>query len=261
MAEMFSFLKPSSRKSRTEKTLLAGREVEIYRKPYRRRLSITVKLNGRLRITAPSGISTQALTDFVRSHEAWIEKALSSYGTLRTAFPKKSYVAGEIFPYLGDKLRLRLEPSKRSRIEVRANGEELIVCAPSGAAPTELAKAIAGFYERSGRELITKRVEEFSKAMDLNYSKLSFRSQKTRWGSCSSRGGLSFNWRLMIAPREVVDYVVVHELSHLKHYNHSSRFWALVATQIPDYKRTRSWLSQNQYEADFLAKTSELHQS
>jgi predicted metal-dependent hydrolase len=122
-----------------------------------------------------------------------------------------------------------------------------------------MADVVSRFYSQQGKKLLAARVDHFSARMGLVPVSVSFRSQKTRWGSCSSRGQISLNWRLVFAPLEVIDYVVVHELAHLKHYDHSKSFWNLVGVHIPDYLRLRQWLRDHQYEADFLAKQSELH--
>jgi predicted metal-dependent hydrolase len=88
-------------------------------------------------------------------------------------------------------------------------------------------------------------LEEEAPALGVTYAQVQIRDQRTRWGSCSSRGTLSFNWRLALAPLEVLDYVVVHELCHLREPNHSSRFWRLVASRRPDWRRQRDWLAVN----------------
>lgn len=101
----------------------------------------------------------------------------------------------------------------------------------------------------SNREAARVRIEErlahFSERMGLAYGKVSVRDQKTRWGSCSSKGNLNFNWRLVFAPGAVLDYVVVHELAHLRELNHSRRFWKLVERFSPDYREHRRWLYDN----------------
>ena len=94
-------------------------------------------------------------------------------------------------------------------------------------------------------EIITKRVEYYSKIINVTYGKITIRNQKSRWGSCSGKGNLNFNCLLMLAPSEVLDYVVVHELCHRKEMNHSSRFWAEVEKIIPDYKIHTTWLKEH----------------
>ena len=93
--------------------------------------------------------------------------------------------------------------------------------------------------------MIPERVRYFAPKVGVDYGMITIRNQKTRWGSCSARGNLNFNCLLMLAPSEVIDYVVVHELCHRKELNHSPRFWAEVARVLPDYKRQERWLKEN----------------
>ena len=100
-------------------------------------------------------------------------------------------------------------------------------------------------YRKAAKIYIPQRVEYYSKQMGGSYQTVSIREQKTRWGSCSSNHTLSFNWRLMLAPPQVLDYVIVHELCHLTHMNHSKEFWDLVEKIMPDYKEKKQWLKEN----------------
>lgn len=100
------------------------------------------------------------------------------------------------------------------------------------------------YRELAGR-VIARRAEEYARQMQVTYKRITIRDQKTRWGSCSVKGNLNFNWRLILAPAEVLDYVVVHELAHLKEMNHSGRFWKQVETVMPDFAKHRLWLKQN----------------
>ena len=104
---------------------------------------------------------------------------------------------------------------------------------------------------RAVRELVTMLAEEEAEALGVSYRRIEVRGQRTRWGSCSSRGTLSFNWRLVLAPLEVLDYVVVHELCHLREANHSPRFWRLVAERRPEWREQRGWLRE--HGAELLA--------
>jgi predicted metal-dependent hydrolase len=97
----------------------------------------------------------------------------------------------------------------------------------------------------AARELVTMVLDEEAPALGVSYERVQIRDQRTRWGSCSARGTLSFNWRLALAPHEVLDYVVVHELCHLLEPNHSPRFWRLVASRRPGWRRQREWLAVN----------------
>ena len=100
-------------------------------------------------------------------------------------------------------------------------------------------------YRDAATDFIPKRVEYYHTFTGGNYSKITIRDQKTRWGSCSASGTLSFSFRLMMAPPRVLDYVIVHELCHLTHMNHSKEFWNMVESILPDYKEHRKWLKEN----------------
>lgn len=106
-------------------------------------------------------------------------------------------------------------------------------------------KRLEAIYRNAAREYFPKRVSHYAHMLGVTYGKISIRDQKTRWGSCSSEGNLSFNWRLILAPPDVLDYVVIHELCHRKEMNHSKEFWALVESLMPHYKECRKWLKKN----------------
>ena len=97
-------------------------------------------------------------------------------------------------------------------------------------------------YIEIARDIFTRKTEYYARIMDVSYGRISIREQKTRWGSCSSKGNLNFNWRLILAPEEVLDYVVVHELAHRREMNHSKAFYAIVESVLPDYRAARKWL-------------------
>lgn len=108
-----------------------------------------------------------------------------------------------------------------------------------------LSEAERARYIGIARNIFTRKTEYYARLMGLTWGRISIREQKTRWGSCSSRGNLNFNWRLIFAPEEVVDYVVVHELAHLREMNHSRAFYSVVESVLPDYRRAQKWLRDN----------------
>ena len=101
------------------------------------------------------------------------------------------------------------------------------------------------YYKAKAKKVIRERLEHFNRHYQFDYNRVFFKNQKTRWGSCSSKRNLNFNWRLILAPLDILDYVVVHELCHLQEMNHSKAFWTLVSEQIPDHKKRRRWLKEN----------------
>jgi predicted metal-dependent hydrolase len=141
-------------------------------------------------------------------------------------------------PYLGALLTLVAEPG---RVRVHRRGSELLVPAEG----TERLPALERWYRRAAREEVARRLDRACGLTGYSYSRLTIRGQKTRWGSCSREGAMSFNWRLLLAPEPVLDYVVWHEVCHLEVLDHSPRFWALLGRWCPGYREPLRWLRQN----------------
>lgn len=116
-------------------------------------------------------------------------------------------------------------------------------------------KRLEAPYRQAAKKYIPKRVRFYADILQVDYGKITIRDQKTRWGSCSSNGNLNFNWRLILAPPKVLDYVVIHELCHRKEMNHSTRFWQYVESIMPDYKEQRKWLKDNGSSLSPLGRT------
>jgi predicted metal-dependent hydrolase len=141
--------------------------------------------------------------------------------------------APHALPYLDRRLRLVPQPG---RTRAHVHGDRLLV--PTG----DHRPAVERLYRRLARREIGARLDTAVAAVGLSYNGLSIRSQRTRWASCSSNGSMSFNWRLLLAPERVLDYVVWHEVCHLEVLNHSPRFWALVERRFPGWREQRDWL-------------------
>ena len=146
-------------------------------------------------------------------------------------------------PYLGDRLGLsvRVEPA-RTRAHVSRRGEELIVkLGPK----TGLRDALEAWYRRRARIEVAPRLDAAVARAGRSYDTLQIRGQRTRWASCSTSGAMSFNWRLLLAPAEILDYVVEHEVAHLDVQDHSSRFWRLLASRCPAWREHEAWLRRH----------------
>lgn len=261
----------SVRKPVSETLKFLEHDIVLVRKAYRRNLSLSVQVNGQIRVSAPAGVTHEKVVSFLCAHEDWLRQHLEKFASLRNQFPQKKFSQGERLLFVGKPLTLKFKCAEvnqamsKSRL-FRENGDLVVVVPRERWAQfqerrehPELIAPIRQFYKKTAQSYLTDRVKFWSERMRLQPQGLGFRSQKTRWGSCNSKGKISLNWRLMIAPIEVIDYVIVHELSHLVHYDHSRAFWNLVAQYIPDYKTHKTWLKRHQYEADFLSEESELH--
>jgi len=148
--------------------------------------------------------------------------------------------------FQGDEFNLQVIEDNGKYTKVSFKGENIFVRVnqniPIGARGEEIRKKIGQFYRRMARETILERLEYFKTRLGVKYAQVRIKEQKTRWGSCSGKGNLNFNWKLVMAPSDIIDYVVVHELCHLIHMNHSRNFWNLVERELPDYRARKRWL-------------------
>jgi len=197
-----------------------------------RRVRVNVHAHSGVEVVLPARAPERAAAAAVSELRPWIEARLAE---ARLAMASVAERAGTL-PYLGATLRLVPE-SGRKRAHRR--GEVLLV--PEG----EAVPAIERFYRRAARAEVTPRLDRASALAGLQYSGLDIRGQRTRWASCSSTGRMSFNWRLLLAPERVLEYVVWHEICHLEVLDHSPRFWALLERHWPDYREDREWLARN----------------
>ncbi|WP_413585640.1 M48 family metallopeptidase [Bdellovibrio sp. HCB274] len=238
--------------------------VELHRKPFRRSLSIYLYPNRPIKVVTNKITSQQTVLNFLSSKREWIEKNFIKFEAMADLYPKKSIQSGEKFPFLGVDRELKVVVTLAKKAFVSVSEEQLFLHIPKAQweANTSLEhhpKAIAEirhFYKREAVKMLSQKVKHWADVMKLYPSELKFREQRTRWGSCSSRKAINLNWRLIVFSEEIIDYVIVHELSHLKHMDHSPKFWAVVETYIPEYSRIMKTLKSAQNTTDFLSERS-----
>jgi predicted metal-dependent hydrolase len=193
---------------------------------------VNVHAHTGVEVVLPARAPERAAAAAVREMRPWIERRLSDAQEVLARVAER---AGTV-PYLGESLELVPEGG---RTRVHRRGEHLLV--PTG----DARPALERFYRRAARHEIAVRLDEATALAGLRYSGLSIRAQRTRWASCSAGGAMSFNWRLLMAPERVLEYVVWHEVCHLQILDHSPRFWSLLERHWPDYREDRAWLSRN----------------
>ncbi|MFZ5922567.1 MAG: M48 family metallopeptidase [Chloroflexota bacterium] len=203
----------------------------------RKTIALVVQPGGRLVVRAPQRATLKQIRAVVERHTAWVEARMKEMESLPAP---RTFTGGSGLPYLGQDYPLRLAPGPGSGL--RFDGDSFTLTDGAAARAASLFEA---WYRRQARKVFTERVRHFAAGHGFEYGKLRISSARTRWGSCSSQGTLSFTWRLVLAPPEVVDYVVVHELVHLRVKNHSPDFWRAVEAILPDYKSRRKWLKAN----------------
>jgi predicted metal-dependent hydrolase len=211
---------------------MAEIEYTVRRSSRARRVRVNVHAHTSVEVVLPAHAHERAAAAAVRELAPWIAQRLSEG---RQALARVAERAGTV-PYLGTPLVLVPEPG---RTRAHRDGEKLFV--PMG----DHRPAVERFYRRLARREIAARLDAAVAAIGASYSGLSIRAQSTRWASCSSGGAMSFNWRLLLAPEPVLDYVVWHEVCHLEIRDHSPRFWTLVESRCPGWRAQRDWLRLN----------------
>ncbi len=205
----------------------------------RKTVALIIQRNGTLTVRAPLRMSEVRIQEFIQSHAEWI-RAKQAQAKASPPPPKKHYVGGETFLYLGKEYLLTIVARQRSALTFSGSKFHL--------AKSKLSKARQAFirwYKAQALAIISERVAFHANKNQFTYRKIRISSARTRWGSCSTNGTLSFTWRLILAPPEVIDYVVVHELAHTQIKNHSPKFWHRVAEIMPEFKQRVSWLKKN----------------
>jgi predicted metal-dependent hydrolase len=197
-------------------------------------------------VVVPRRMALRHVEPFVKQKQPWIERTLRKYQDAALDGPVRVDLrdGGEV-PHLGEQLDLdvRVEPG-RTRPHVRRRGDVLTVKV-ARAGREAIKDALERWYRRQAHGRVAPRLDAAVARAGTSYARLTIRAQRTRWASCSSNGGMSFNWRLLLAPPEILDYVVEHEVAHLEILDHSPRFWRLVGQRCPDYKRHERWLRRN----------------
>ncbi|MEJ7825200.1 MAG: SprT family zinc-dependent metalloprotease [Solirubrobacteraceae bacterium] len=196
-----------------------------------RRVRVLVDPHSGVEVVLPRRSPAGAAPAAVAELRPWIDARLAAGQAVRDAVAAR----GDRVPYLGRDLALR---PQAGRTRAHRRGDELLVPAD----PVAAGAATERWYRRRARDEIVPRLDAAVAALQTSYTTLTIRNQRTRWGSCSSSGAMSFNWRLLLAPEPVLDYVVWHEACHLRVMDHSSRFWSLVAAHCPEYREHRRWL-------------------
>jgi len=214
--------------------LTRGAEIPytVRRSSRARRVRVNVRAHSGVEVVLPARAPERAAAAAVAELRPWIERRLIE---VQEALARVAARAGTV-PYLGEQLEL---VPQAGRTRVHRSGDRLLI--PAG----DAAPALERYYRRAARAEIEPRLDRASALAGSRYQGLDIRGQRTRWASCSANGRMSFNWRLLLAPEEVLEYVVWHEVCHLQVLDHSPRFWALLERHWPDYREDRDWLKRN----------------
>lgn len=243
-------------------------KIKLERIPRLRGFKIFVLPNSTVVVRAGKTESVARIYDFIEKNEKWLSGCLEKSNQIQMKYPLLTFVEGESYRFLGENYQLKYEKNLTSqKVVVEIRRPYFILKIPTKMWRDDFAqyphpslrKYILRFYAEAAERVLPKRVWELAELTSLKPTKVSLRKQRTLWGSCSPSGSIQLNWKLISAPLNVIDYVVIHELAHLKHPNHSKYFWNEVANHCPDYKQLKLWLKKHYYSFDNLNETSELH--
>jgi predicted metal-dependent hydrolase len=227
--------------------LLDGQAVSyvLHRSHGRRRISLSIDERG-LRIGAPLRASMREIETVLRDHARWVVRKLAEWGAKRA--PGRRWQSGETLMYLGRPLELRIATGAEQVLRE----ENLLHVAAPRVEPARVAALARSWLRDEALADYAMRVERYRAAVAAPQVQIRLSNARTRWGSCHASGRVLLNWRLIQMPERLIDYVVVHELAHLTEMNHSPRFWAVVARQIPDYAPRRREIRRDahRYVAD-----------
>ncbi|MFC7071193.1 M48 family metallopeptidase [Halobaculum lipolyticum] len=218
---------------------LAGDTVEYTVRESTRaeRARIDVGLGG-VTVVVPeeSGVDPAAV---LSNHAEWVRDHAAEAAARRADLPTRRFEPGATFPYLGEPHEVVVETRPYSVVDDGA-----LRLAAHHVDDTSVKRALETLYRRTARDRFERLAEEYAPAVGVDYGRIEVRNQRTKWGSCSTTGTISLNWRLQLAPPAIGEYVVVHELAHRRELNHSPAFWAIVAEHDPEYERHREWLAE-----------------
>lgn len=202
----------------------------------RKTLALTVNRLGEVIARAPYGMNEEHIKAFVKQKQGWLQKQKQKMERAGISLPTEN-LEGYGFLLLGEKYTVRLQ--KETLICLNGQTKELLL------PEKNCEKRLVAWIKENALRIFTEQTERWAKKMGVSFQSVSLSSAKTRWGTCSEDNKIRYAYRLLYAPRAVVEYVVVHELAHTRHKDHGKAFWGLVERYVPDYKARRKWLKEH----------------
>ena len=215
--------------------------------PAKKDVTIAIDWTTGVSISVPENIDEEHIHEVLKRKAPWILRRLAEFREIKPVSTNHEFISGEKFPYLGRQYRLKVIASDDvSDVSLSFQNGRFIATVPRSSSPVwrqeHLQLAFRDWYVAHGYNKIQKRIKLFAPRLGVNPNKLVIKDQQARWGSCTKNGTISINWQILMAPMRIVDYVIVHELGHMIHADHSSDFWTVVASIIPDYDQRKDWL-------------------
>ncbi|MBI4948402.1 M48 family metallopeptidase [Candidatus Berkelbacteria bacterium] len=201
-------------------------------------IRLRVMTDGKVVVTCHPLTPNFVIKSFVSKHQDWITEKTSEIKLKRRALTEKP----KVLLFRGKRYHFKLQISAKKSVKISTDS---IIVSAKREDDSEIREQIEAWYKLQAKAYLSERTKLLCDLVDRDVVAVTIRSQQTRWGSCTSRNTISLNWRLIQAPDWVSDYVIYHELAHLTHMNHSSKFWRLVEDYYPNFKKAEQWLSEN----------------
>lgn len=213
-------------------------------------VSIAVEWQNGVTVTAPESLTIEKINSTLHKKGSWILNKWHEINEIVEAPTPKEYVSGEKFAYLGRQYRIKIiKEDSSNKVNLVFFRGRFIATVPRNLSAEELRNELytsfKEWYITLGQAKVQERLKYYQQHMDITPSKVVLKEQKMRWGTCTKEGAIYMNWRIIMAPVPVLDYILVHELAHIKYPNHSNEFWRFVQSILPDYKQRKEWLRIN----------------
>lgn len=226
--------------------------IEIIRSFRRRTVSISVTGDCLVRVLVPATLAEERIFDLLREKNGWIQEKLGIQQERKEKREKRHYKEEASYTYLGRKYRLKTVFNDHQQPGITMQRGSFLATLSRKTASKEkelfIKQQLSLWYQRHALVHLTEKTERFAKKLKVNPSLVGIKDYKSRWGTCHPDGRIYFNWRIIAAPHRIIDSVVIHELCHLREANHSKRFYSLVQSLDPDFKKSRGWLREHGWE-------------
>jgi predicted metal-dependent hydrolase len=216
-----------------------GYVAEVIRRPRTKTARLQVE-DGSVSIWVPIELPQSRIKKILIEKNRWIKEKLYLHQQA-TPVSSKEFISGEAFPYLGRNYRLKIKTGVFAPVKLKQG--RLEVTLPKQNRTSEFIRgALVQWYQHQALIRFKEKVDRFAKIIGVAPKNVSVKNFKSRWGSCTAKGEIQLHWKIILAPHRIVDYVVIHELCHLKHHDHSPMFWKSVERYVPDYLECKEWL-------------------
>lgn len=225
-------------------------DYHLNHRPTKKDVTIAIDWTTGVSVVVPENIDQHRIETVLRRKAPWILRRLAEFQEIKPQTTHHEFIGGEKFPYLGRQYRLKvIALDNASDVSLTFPNGRFTATVPTSSTPSwreeHLRQVFRDWYIRHGATKVQQRMKLFATRLGLEPSKIVIKDQQTRWGSCTKNGTININWRILMAPMRIVDYVIVHELGHMIHADHSSEFWTVVASVMPDYDERKDWLRVN----------------